>query len=85
MAGFQSTVCDDAARRRQIQQDPSFQGIDYVEVVTSPASDNERVLQVYLIPKDPGNATGQANLTLLLQKLATAPEGLASAPHWPSY
>jgi hypothetical protein len=74
MTSFQSTVCDDSARRRQIQQDPSVQGVDYVEVVTSPAADNERVLQVYFIPKDPGNVTGQANLTLLLQKLATAPQ-----------
>jgi len=74
MTPFQSTVCDDAARRRQIQQDPSVNGIDYVEVVTSPAADNERVLQVYFIPKDPGNVPGQANLTLLLQKLATAPQ-----------
>jgi hypothetical protein len=73
MTGFQSTLCDDAARRRQIQQDPTVNGIDYVEVVTSPAADDERVLQVYLIPKDPGNATGQANLTLLLQKLAASP------------
>lgn len=74
MSPFQTTVCDDAARRVLIEQDPIFNGIDYVEVVTSPAAENERVLQVFFIPKDPANVVGQANLVLLLEKLATAPQ-----------
>src|SRR5713226_8224110 len=74
MAPFQSTVCDDAARRLLIEQDQNINGIDYVEVVTSPAAENERVLQVFFIPKDPGNVVGQTNLTLLMQNLATAPQ-----------
>ncbi len=45
---FQTTVCDRATRRSQIEQDTQINGIDYVEVVTSPAADNERILQVYL-------------------------------------
>jgi hypothetical protein len=72
MTPFQSTVCDDALRRVQIEKDPIINGIDYVEVVTSPAADNERVLQVFFIPKDPANVVGQANLVLLMNKLATA-------------
>jgi hypothetical protein len=74
MTPFQTTVCDDAARRVQIEEDQQINGIDYVEVVTSPAADNERLLQVYFIPKDPGNAVGQANLIALMNKLATAPQ-----------
>lgn len=74
MTPFQSTICDNATRRIQIEKDPNINGIDYVEVITSPAADDERSLQVFFIPKDPGNGTGQANLTLLMQKLATAPQ-----------
>jgi hypothetical protein len=77
MTPFQSTVCDDALRRVQIEQDPLINGIDYVEVVTSPAADNERVLQVFFILKDPANVIGQANLVLLMNKLATAPQEIA--------
>jgi hypothetical protein len=74
MSSFQTTVCTDPTRRIQIEQDQNINGIDYVEVVTSPAADNERVLQVFFIPKDPGNVIGQANLTLLMQNLALAPQ-----------
>jgi hypothetical protein len=74
MFTFQSTICSDPTRRAQIEQDPVLNGIDYVEVVTSPSSVNERILQVYFIPKDPGNIVGQGNLVLLMQKLATAPQ-----------
>jgi hypothetical protein len=74
---FQTTICDRATRRIQIEQDTQINGIDYAEVVTSPAADDERVLQVYFIPKDPAtNPVGAANLTLLLTKLATAPQEL---------
>lgn len=74
MAPFQSTVCEDAARRLLIEQDANFNGIDYVEVVTSPAAENERVLQVFFIPKDPANVVGQANLVALMNKLANNPQ-----------
>jgi len=74
MSAFQSTICDDPTRRAQIEQDPVLNGIDFVEVVTSPPSDDERVLQVFFIPKNPGNLVGQANLVLLMQKLAAAPQ-----------
>jgi hypothetical protein len=74
MSSFQTTVCDHATRRIQIEQDTQINGIDYVEVVTSPASDDERILEVYFITKDPANVVGQNNLTLLMQKLATAPQ-----------
>ncbi len=74
MTPFQSAVCDDALRRVHIEKDPLINGIDYVEIVTSPAADNERVLQVYFIAKDPANVIGQANLVLLMNKLVTAPQ-----------
>ena len=74
MSAFQSTICDDPTRRIQIEQDPALNGIDYLEVVTSPSADDERVLQVFFITKDPGNVVGQNNLVLLMQKLATAPQ-----------
>jgi hypothetical protein len=72
---FQTTICDRATRRILIEQDTQINGIDYVEVVTSPVADDERILKVYFIPKDPAtNPVGAANLTLLLTKLATAPQ-----------
>jgi hypothetical protein len=77
MSPFQNTVCDNATRRIQIEQDPVINGIDYVEVVTSPAADNQRVLQVFFIPKDPANVIGQNNLTLLMQKLPTAQQEIS--------
>lgn len=77
MSPFQNTVCDNATRRIQIEQDPVINGIDYVEVVTSPAADNQRVLQVFFIPKDPANVVGQNNLTLLMQKLPTAQQEIS--------
>src|SRR6202140_1810773 len=71
----QTTICDKATRRIQIEQDSQINGIDYVEVVTSPAADDERILQVFFIPKDPGtNPLGAAHLIQLLQKLPTAPQ-----------
>jgi hypothetical protein len=77
MSPFQNTICDNATRRIQIEQDPVINGIDYVEVVTSPSADNQRVLQVFFIPKDPANVTGQNNLTLLMQKLPTAQQEIS--------
>jgi len=77
MSPFQNTVCDNATRRIQIEKDPVINGIDYVEVVTSPAADNQRVLQVFFIPKDPANVIGQNNLTLLMQKLPTAQQEIS--------
>ena len=74
---FQNAICDNATRRIQIEQDPAINGIDYVEVVTSPAADDQRVLQVFFIPKDPGNVVGQNNLTLLMQKFPTAPQEIS--------
>src|ERR1035441_4152333 len=74
MASFQNNVCSDAERRIQIEKDPGMNGIDYVKVVPAPPAKNERLLSVFFIPKDPSNVTGQANLIVLLKKLATAPQ-----------
>jgi hypothetical protein len=51
VAGNQSLICDDQARRAQVQKHPTLNGIDYIEVVTEPSADNQRVLKVYFIPK----------------------------------
>jgi hypothetical protein len=77
MAPFQNAVCDTSTRRQEIEKAQTIQGIDYVEVVTSPPADDERVLHVFFIPKDPANVTGQTNLTLLMQKLAIAPQEIS--------
>jgi hypothetical protein len=50
-AGYQSLICDDEARRAQVQKHATLNGIDYIEVVTEPLADNQRVLKVYFIPK----------------------------------
>jgi len=77
MTPFQTTICDEAQRRVLIEKDPLINGVDYVEVITSPAADNERLLQVYFIPKDPANVVGQANLILLMNKLAAASQEIS--------
>ncbi len=71
--GILPLICDDEARRGLIASSVTLNGIDYVEVVTSPPAIDELVLLVYFIGKDPGNATGQANLAALLASLAAAP------------
>ncbi len=74
MTPFQTTVCDESLRRALIEKDPQLNGIDYVEVVTHPEADNERLLQVFFIAKDPANVVGQTNLILLMNKLAATPQ-----------
>lgn len=67
MARNRSLICDDIERRQQIVQHSLLNGIDYIEVVTEPAADNQRVLEVYFIDKS--TAAGQANLSLMLDAL----------------
>jgi hypothetical protein len=51
VAGYQELICDDQARRAKVQEHPTLNGIDYIEVATEPRTDNQRVLRVYFIPK----------------------------------
>ncbi len=73
-SGIPTLICDDEARRGLIASSTALNGIDYVEVVTSPPVDNELVLLVYFIGKDPGNPAAQASLASLLNTLAGAPQ-----------
>ncbi len=73
-SGVPTLICDDEARRGLIASSATLNGIDYVEIVTSPPADNELVLLVYFIGKDPGNAAAQASLSNLLNTLAAAPQ-----------
>jgi hypothetical protein len=67
VAGYQGLICDDRARRAGVQEHPTLNGIDYIEVVTEPDAYNQRVLKVYFIPK--ATDKGRDNLSDLLSKL----------------
>ena len=67
MAKYQSLICDDIERREQIVLHGLLNGIDYIEVVTEPPADNQRILQVYFIEKS--TPAGQANLSAMLNAL----------------
>jgi hypothetical protein len=48
MAGYQSLICDDEARRRVLQKPPTLNGIDYIEVPAE-SLEAQRFLEVYFI------------------------------------
>lgn len=48
-----SAVFDSDTRRNRIQQHATLNGIDYLEVDTEPAADDDRVLRVYFLPPNP--------------------------------
>ena len=73
-AGFPPVICDDEARRGLIATSTTLNGIDYVEVVTSPPADDQLVLLVYFLEKDPTVAGAQTSLDNLLTTLAAAPQ-----------
>ncbi|NBF39481.1 MAG: hypothetical protein GVY14_03605, partial [Spirochaetes bacterium] len=60
--------CDDEARRALIQAHDTLQGIDYIEVVTAPPADNQRLLEVHFIANT--TADGERSLEALLDALA---------------
>jgi hypothetical protein len=61
---YQDLRCEDDSRREQLRADPSRHGIDYLEVATSPADENQRVLRVFFIEK-----SVPSNLSTLLNEL----------------
>lgn len=54
-AHMTSAVFNDDARRSAVQRHPTLNGIDYLEVVTTPQSSNQRVLRVFFLPPDPAD------------------------------
>ena len=64
---YQSLVCDDGARRALVQAHDELNGIDYVEVVTAPPTDNQLVLEVYFISKQ--TVAGQGSVSAMLDRL----------------
>lgn len=67
MVRYRSLICDDEARRAEVQKHVTLNGIDYIEVVTAPPADNQLVLEVYFIAKT--TAGGQASLSAMLNTL----------------
>jgi hypothetical protein len=47
---YDGLAFEDNARRALLQVDPVLNGIDYLEVDTTPESDNQRVLRVHFLP-----------------------------------
>src|SRR5271165_4997621 len=72
-SGFPTLLCDDQARRGLIADSTTLNGIDYVEVVTSPPALDQMVLLVYFLAKDQSVAGAQASLDNLLTAIAAAP------------
>lgn len=72
-SGFPTLICDDQARRGLIAESTTLNGIDYVEVVTSPPAIDETVLLVYFLEKDQSVAGAQASLDNLLTTIQGAP------------
>jgi hypothetical protein len=73
-SGFPTLICDDQARRGLIAESTTLNGIDYVEVVTTPPAIDQMVLLVYFLEKDQAVAGAQASLDNLLAAIAAAPQ-----------
>ena len=73
---FETVFCDDQARRSQLASDDTLNGIDFVEVITTPAL-NQRAIDVFFIPKT--TAAGRASLSVLLDDLVANPTSVSIA------
>jgi hypothetical protein len=60
--------CDDEERRALIQAHDTLQGIDYLEVVTAPPADNQKLLELHFLANT--TADGERSLEALLDALA---------------
>ncbi len=67
-------LCAVDTARDDIAANERVNGIDYVEVATQPAPDNQRVLRVSFIPK--ATAAGRTNLQAMLDEIASHPQRL---------
>jgi hypothetical protein len=66
---YDGMAFEDNARRAALQQHSTLNGIDYLEVDTTPASDNQRVLRVHFLP--PQAPATSAKLDALLTAALT--------------
>lgn len=64
---YEDLLCSVDTARDDVAAHEKVNGIDFVEIVTEPESENQRVLWVNFIPKSSG--AGQTNLGLLLDAL----------------
>lgn len=67
MGYYQNLICDDEARRVELREHETLNGIDYIEVVTEPPADNQKILKVYFISKT--TSAGKNNLSKMLNDL----------------
>jgi hypothetical protein len=74
MMPFENVFCDDEERRSHLAADDTLNGIDFVEVITTPAL-NQRALDVFFIPKT--TVAGQAGLSTVLNDLAANPTSIS--------
>ncbi|HEX7151252.1 MAG TPA: putative baseplate assembly protein [Thermoanaerobaculia bacterium] len=70
MTVYQDLHCDVDTSRDQVAEHAFVNGIDFLEVVTEPANDNQRVLWLSFIPKQ--NPAHTANLEALLDAVVLA-------------
>src|SRR6266403_719212 len=75
--GIPRLICDDEARRGLIAKSTTLNGIDYVEVVTTPPIDDEMVLLVFFLQKDQSVPGAQTSLDNLLTAIAAAPQEIS--------
>jgi len=64
---YNGIIFDDTVRRQQLQNS-RYNGIDYLEVDTTPGITNQRLLRVYFIPPGPDAASNK--VTAMLDDLA---------------
>lgn len=62
-ANYGGMVFDDTERRQQLQNS-RYNGIDYIEVDTTPGETHQRVLRVYFIAPGPGAPAGKVDTLL---------------------
>ncbi|NIM95762.1 MAG: putative baseplate assembly protein [Anaerolineales bacterium] len=75
MARYRSLICDDEERRKTIAAHDTIHGIDYVEIVTTPAALNQRVINIYFIAKT--TTAGATHLANMLASLDDAVESVS--------
>jgi hypothetical protein len=71
---LQAIACsDDQLRRQKLIDDPTLQGLDYLEVATAPPADDQLLLYVHFVPK---TGLAAATVSALMDDLALHPERL---------
>lgn len=69
---YDDLLCAVDTARDDVAANERVNGIDYVEVVTQPAPENQRVLVVHFIPK--ATNAGKTNLEAMLDEIVTKPQ-----------